>query len=499
MAPRVLDVEMILSRLARVRSGGREPWSWTAECPCRDDDRNPSLSIGRKNDGQIIFKCHREPDGCDLEQICSAIGVDIRDLWPGPSFENTRREESYLYKDSNEKPVMRVIRYGGGGTKTFRQQHYENGEWEWGAPPSTERPLYRLPEVLAQVEAGGTVYVVEGEKDVHTLEDLGEVATTNSGGAGKWLPHHTESLAGANVVIVADKDQAGIGHALQVAKQLRAMGASVPIIQAAFGNDISEHVGAGGSLSDLLPLPSGIQDDFTDFVRFVDEIDPTLPLDMKWEMARIALGEVDGDGEPGDLEGSLGDQREDSDPTALAGTDQSGVNLGKRDLRGVDLRGTTFVEANLEKVLLSGADISGADLTRAKLVRVDLTGVSARGATLIKAKLTGAILRDADFTGADLTGARMYATDLTGTDMLGADLTEACLEKAILKGTDLTGATLVHAVLRSAVLAGTILYGADLTNADLTEARLRWSFADEGTIWPRGFDPEAAGVIVRSE
>jgi hypothetical protein len=34
------------------------------------------------------------------------------------------------------------------------------------------------------------------------------------------------------------------------------------------------------------------------------------------------------------------------------------------------------------------------------------------------------------------------------------------------------------------------LYGVDLTGADLTRAT-----ADERTIWPEGFDPQAAGVI----
>ena len=36
--------------------------------------------------------------------------------------------------------------------------------------------------------------------------------------------------------------------------------------------------------------------------------------------------------------------------------------------------------------------------------------------------------------------------------------------------------------------------GASLAGADLEEA-----VADEGTIWPKGFEPKAAGVIFASE
>ena len=500
MSQKVPDIEKILSRLRRVRSGGTNPWKWTAECPCRDDDRNPSLSIGQTDDLQVIFKCHREPSGCDLREICRAIDVEIGDLWPGPSYEGSRREESYIYKDSTGEPVQRVIRYGGSGTKKgFSQGRYENGKWESGAPAKAERPLYRLPEVLAQVEAGGVVYVVEGEKDVHTLENLGEVATTNSGGAGNWLPHHTESLAGATVIIIADNDQAGIDHSLQVAEQLRATGSNVQILQTTFGNDISEHVGAGYDLSDLLPLPAGIQDDFTDFVRYVGEVDPTLSLEMKWEMAREMLGELRGDAEPGVRNDSLRDRSKDSEPIDLSDRDLSGVDLGDQDLRGHDLTGLKLIGANLERVLLSGANISDANLTQAKLIRVDLSGVSARRANLTEAKLTGAILRDADLTETNFTKARLYSTDLTGADACGADFTGALLEKALFRGVDLTGATLVRAVLRKAVLSGTKLYAANLAETDLTEANLQWSFADKATIWPKGFNPEAAGVVVTNE
>ena len=173
-----------------------------------------------------------------------------------------------------------------------------------------------------------------------------------------------------------------------------------------------------------------------------------------------------------------------------------GIDLVEGDLRNFDLRETNLANRDLTKVLLRGADIGGADLTRTDLTRVDLTGVSAQSAILTRAILTGAILRDCDFTEADLTNARMWATDLTGADAVNADFTEAFLERSVLHGTDLTGATLAHAVLKRASLYGAKLYGANLTDADVTEARFSWSFADESTIWPTGFDPVAAGVII---
>ena len=41
----------------------------------------------------------------------------------------------------------------------------------------------------------------------------------------------------------------------------------------------------------------------------------------------------------------------------------------------------------------------------------------------------------------------------------------------------------------------TIEPGANLEGANLTEANLDRAVADRNTIWPDGFDPEAAGVV----
>ena len=66
----------------------------------------------------------------------------------------------------------------------------------------TRRVLYSLPRVIEAVAAGRTIYVVEGEKDVHAIERAGE--TCNPGGAGKWREDYSAALAGAKVV-VADR------------------------------------------------------------------------------------------------------------------------------------------------------------------------------------------------------------------------------------------------------------------------------------------------------
>jgi 5S rRNA maturation endonuclease (ribonuclease M5) len=61
--------------------------------------------------------------------------------------------------------------------------------------------------------AGGEeVWVVEGEKDVHSLEELDKVATTSPGGAGKWKPEFAERLKGDRIRIVADDDEPGFTY-----------------------------------------------------------------------------------------------------------------------------------------------------------------------------------------------------------------------------------------------------------------------------------------------
>ena len=68
-----------------------------------------------------------------------------------------------------------------------------------------------------------------------------------------------------------------------------------------------------------------------------------------------------------------------------------------------------------------------------------------------------------------------------GADLVAANLAGANLSRAHLRGANLKMAHLFQADLR----------GANLTAADLTAAA-----ADQYTTWPKGFDPEAAGVIV---
>lgn len=53
--------------------------SWTALCPAHQD-RNPSLSVRQEN-GKILLHCFA---GCSVEAICSALTIDVRDLFTKP-------------------------------------------------------------------------------------------------------------------------------------------------------------------------------------------------------------------------------------------------------------------------------------------------------------------------------------------------------------------------------------------------------------------------------
>lgn len=77
--------------------------------------------------------------------------------------------------------VFAVVRYH---PKTFRQCRIVDRRRVWSMD-GVERLPYRLPDLLAHP---ASAWIVEGEKDVETLRAIGQTATCNPGGPGKWLP-----------------------------------------------------------------------------------------------------------------------------------------------------------------------------------------------------------------------------------------------------------------------------------------------------------------------
>lgn len=254
-------IDDILARVNHTQSGKNQ---WDANCPCRNDDDNPSLRISVGNQNQVLMKCLRG-GGCDLGEICTSIGLDVGDLFPKdtpkPKKSQLELVDTYRYFYEGGELAMEVLRYvDERGKKTFRQRRPDDsGGWNWSTS-DIEKPLYRLPQVLQAKEEGRPIYIVEGEKDVHSLEALGKTATTNAGGAGgqgqkKWTEKHTETLAGTNIIVICDNDEAGYLHARSVNKDLTDAGCTVKVFKPNTYPDVSDMLEAGESLQEgLIPF-----------------------------------------------------------------------------------------------------------------------------------------------------------------------------------------------------------------------------------------------------
>jgi putative DNA primase/helicase len=234
----------IAARLEGVKKNGA---GYMARCPAHDD-RTASLSLSEGDGGRILLHCHA---GCTLEAITAALGITPADLF-ADNGDDGKREivATYDYTDENGKLLYQVARFT---PKDFRQRRKVAGEWQWKLG-DTRRVLYHLPDVIEAREAGALVYVPEGEKDVDRLHTLGLTATTNPGGAGKWRPEYSESLRGAHVVIIADKDEPGRKHAASVAASLAPLAAAVRVVESAEGKDAFDHLAAGLGLEDFVSI-----------------------------------------------------------------------------------------------------------------------------------------------------------------------------------------------------------------------------------------------------
>jgi AAA domain/Toprim-like len=163
----------------------------------------------------------------------------------------------FVYCDEAGAPLFRSVRTP---EKRFWQSPADgHGGWvkpSKGCMDGVRLVPYRLPELLEALAYGLTVVIVEGEAKAVLLLDWKVPATCNSGGAGKWKAEHSAYLAGADVVILPDNDEAGRDHANKVAASLMEAGATVRILDLPVGHkgDVIDWAAAGGTVEQLHAL-----------------------------------------------------------------------------------------------------------------------------------------------------------------------------------------------------------------------------------------------------
>jgi hypothetical protein len=196
-----------------------------------------------------VLRCHA---GCQTQDVLAALGLDWPDLFPSGRNGKAELVAAYDYTDEQGRLLYQAVRYF---PKAFKRRRPDGrGRWTWNLG-DTRQVLYRLPRVLAAVEAGQPVYVVEGEKDVHAVERAGATATTIIGGVnGRWLPEFSRLLAKTRVVVVADDDPPGRKRAAATARAIARLDGQVEVVKPAAGKDAADHLAAGRTLADLLPV-----------------------------------------------------------------------------------------------------------------------------------------------------------------------------------------------------------------------------------------------------
>ncbi len=238
MPESALVLDELLLKLTAVKPNGK---NYQAQCPAHED-RTASLSVTRSDSGNILVKCFA---GCSIEAICMALGITVQQLF-APKAALTPLPKIlavYDYKDIEGQLRYQVVRFS---PKDFRQRQPSiRGGYVWNMKGAIRIP-YRLPELRGQ----SVVYIAEGEKDCDALFALGLPATTNVGGAGKWIDDYSETLKSIGVsrcVLLPDNDNSGKEHMTDVARSLKAVG--IGIVNITF-----EGLKAKGDVSDWLTL-----------------------------------------------------------------------------------------------------------------------------------------------------------------------------------------------------------------------------------------------------
>lgn len=151
---------------------------------------------------------------------------------PHPSWGSVTQTWAY-YGATTPGPLFQICRFGedrAEGQAKIRPLTWRGGRWRWKAYPAP-RPLYWLPEILAQPEL--PVLIVEGEKCADAAYEALKhswAVTTWAGGANASKATDFEPLRGRAVTIWPDADEPGRRAAAELVVRLRPIAASIQVL-----------------------------------------------------------------------------------------------------------------------------------------------------------------------------------------------------------------------------------------------------------------------------
>lgn len=229
---------------------------------CHEGDDPGTVAFRPGNNGSLVVFCHKCQGNTEF---LASIGWTEADLYDEPMAERERpaddtwvpcqkhghkRVAQYLYRDENGRVVHGVTRCDHKCFAQWRPDDSTKSGRRWSLNGEDGKRLvplvpYRLPELLAAKQADRVIWIAEGEKDVAALVEHGLAATCNAAGSGKWTTEHAAYFEGADVTIVADRDEPGENHARAVVETLRGIARTVYVVQAREGKDAYDHFAAG--------------------------------------------------------------------------------------------------------------------------------------------------------------------------------------------------------------------------------------------------------------
>ena len=204
------------------------------------------------NEGKATYLCRSCGARGGAIDLVKLLGVELPER---SSKTKGRIVAAYDYCAADGALLYQVVRYD---PKDFRQRRPDPDNpdgWIWHLKDAKPVP-YHLPELLA-ADPSAWVFIVEGEKDADALWTLGVPATTNAGGASKWVAALSTHLMDRRVCILPDNDPAGEAHAQGVAAKLGIIATDIRVLRLPglpAKGDVSDWLASGSTAEQLLAL-----------------------------------------------------------------------------------------------------------------------------------------------------------------------------------------------------------------------------------------------------